>query len=180
MYAIIRSGGKQSKVHEGDLIDVELLRVEGEVDFTPLLVVDDAGTAFSRRDDLKAAKVTARVVGDAAGPKVDIFKYRAKTGYRRRQGHHQKYTTLEVLRIDLPDGAVRSEKAPAAAVEVEPASPAPVVESNPVAKRSAAAKPVAPEAKATTRKPAAAKAGAAKAKASPSPAKKATPRKKEH
>jgi large subunit ribosomal protein L21 len=176
MYAIIRTGGKQSKVHEGDLIDVERLHVEGEVDFTPLLVVDDAGTVFSRHDALKATRVVARVVGEAAGPKVDIFKYRAKTGYRRHQGHHQKYTTLEVLRIDLPEGAVRSEKAPAAAVTVEPAGPAAAAESKPAAKRSTAAKPAAPKGKATTRKPAVAKAGAAKA--SPPPAKKAAPKKK--
>ena len=179
MYAIIRTGGKQSKVHEGDLIDVERLRAEGEVGFTPLLVVDDAGTVFSRQDALRAAKVVTRVVGEAAGPKVDIFKYRAKTGYRRRQGHHQKYSTLEVVRIDLPPGAVRSEKAPATAVTVEPAGPASAAESKPVTKQSVTAEPVAAKGKATTRKPAAAKAGAAKA--SPPPAKKAAPKKnKEH
>ena len=102
MYAIIRTGGKQAKVHEGDVIDVERLRAEDEVTFTPLLVVGDDGTVVSNRDDLKKAKVTAKVVGDAAGPKVDIFKYKAKTGYRRRQGHRQKYTTIEVTKIEAP------------------------------------------------------------------------------
>jgi len=102
MYAIIRSGGKQAKVKEGDVIDVELLRAEGEVEFTPILVVDDKGTVHSGRDTLKSARVVAKVVGASAGPKVDIFKYKAKTGYRRRQGHRQKYTTIEVIKIKPP------------------------------------------------------------------------------
>lgn len=126
MYAIIRTGGKQAKVREGDVIDVEHLRAEGEVGFTPLLLVDDAGTVFSHRDALKDARVIARVMGESAGPKVDLFKYKSKTGYRRHQGHRQRYTTLEVVRIDLPKGAMRNDPelkpakaAPAAAVSAE-------------------------------------------------------------
>jgi large subunit ribosomal protein L21 len=102
MYAIIRTGGKQAKVQEGDVIDVELLKAEGEVEFTPLLIVNDKGKVFSGREKLKTAKVTAKVVGTTSGPKVDIFKYKAKTGYRRRQGHRQKYTTVEITKIKPP------------------------------------------------------------------------------
>jgi len=102
MYAIIRTGGKQAKVAEGDVIDVELLHADGEVEFTPLLVVDGKGKVFSGRDKLKTAKVTAKVVGSAAGEKIDIFKYKNKTGYRRRAGHRQKYTTIEVTKIKPP------------------------------------------------------------------------------
>jgi large subunit ribosomal protein L21 len=109
MYAIIRSGGKQAKVAEGDVIDVEKLRADDEVTFTPLLVVDDSGTVFSKRADLADAKVVARVVGDSAGPKVDIFKYKNKTGYSRRQGHRQKYTTIEITSI-VPPGAKKAAK----------------------------------------------------------------------
>lgn len=101
MYAIIRTGGKQAKVHEGDVLDVERLRVDDEVSFTPLLVVDDEGTVFSGRDELKTARVVARIVGGSAGPKLDIFKYKNKTGYRRRMGHRQRYTRLEVTSITL-------------------------------------------------------------------------------
>jgi len=142
MYAIIRTGGKQAKVREGDVIDVEHLRVEGEVTFTPLLVVDDAGTAFSRPEVLKGARVVARVVGDSAGPKVDVFKYKAKTGYRRQMGHRQRYTALEVTRIEGPEGAQRKEPAaekPAPAVPETPradaaaARPDATIESKPAA-----------------------------------------------
>ena len=102
MYAIIRTGGKQMKVSEGDVIDVELLRADGNVEFTPLLVVDGKGKVHSGRDKLKTAKVTAKVIGTSAGEKIDIFKYKNKTGYRRRSGHRQKYTTLEVTKIKAP------------------------------------------------------------------------------
>jgi len=118
MYAIIRTGGKQAKVREGDVIDVEHLRSEGEISFTPLLVVDDAGTVFSHREALKGARVVVRVMGESAGPKVDLFKYKSKTGYRRQMGHRQRYTTLEVVRIDAPEGAKREEK-PAEPVKQE-------------------------------------------------------------
>lgn len=122
MYAIIRTGGKQSKVHEGDVIDVERLKgADGTVEFTPLLVVDADGNAISDRAQLREVKVHAKVVGEAAGPKVDIFKYKNKTGYRRRQGHRQKYTTLEVTAIELP--AQKKTKS-SAAKEAEPKKPA--------------------------------------------------------
>ena len=146
MYAIIRTGGKQTKVHEGDVIDVEHLRAEGEVGFTPLLLVDDAGAVFSQRDALKGLRVVTRVMGESSGPKVDLFKYKSKTGYRRHQGHRQRYTTLEVVRIDLPEGAKRNPPAE------KPAKPAPVAAPEPVA-----AKPAKP-AKAAARAKAAAEA----------------------
>jgi large subunit ribosomal protein L21 len=103
MYAIIRAGGKQAKVQSGDVIDIERVKDESEeLTFSPLLVVDDKGTAVSDRSALEKAKVTARVLGESQGPKIDIFKYKNKTGYRRRQGHRQKYTRIEITGIDLP------------------------------------------------------------------------------
>lgn len=101
MYAIIRTGGKQAKVREGDVLDVERLRGDGEVTFTPLLIVGEDGSVVSGRKALEKASVTAKVVGPAQGPKIDAFKYKAKTGYRRRYGHRQKYTRIEVTKIDL-------------------------------------------------------------------------------
>jgi len=102
MYAIIRAGGKQAKVQEGDVIDVERIKADGEVDFTPLLIVNDDGSVISDRDALDKLTVTTEIVGDSTGPKIDIFKYKNKTGYRRRAGHRQKYTRLEVKKIELP------------------------------------------------------------------------------
>ena len=102
MYAIIRAGGKQAKVQEGDVLDVERVKSDGEVTFTPLLIVQDDGTVISDRGALDKLTVTTEVVGDSTGPKIDIFKYKSKTGYRRRAGHRQKYTQLLVKMIQLP------------------------------------------------------------------------------
>jgi len=104
MYAIIRAGGKQAKVRSGDVIDVERLAdTDGEIEFEPVLVVDGSGIAHSDRGVLDGAAVTAKVVGGATGPKIRIFKYKNKTGYRRRQGHRQKYSRVEITGIKLPD-----------------------------------------------------------------------------
>jgi large subunit ribosomal protein L21 len=111
MYAIIRSGGTQSKVAPGDVIDVERLKNAGdEVEFTPLLVVDDSGTAVTGRDALNGVKVRAKVLGEVKGDKIDIFKYKNKTGYRRRQGHRQRYTQLEITAIDMPKAKKTTKK----------------------------------------------------------------------
>jgi len=122
MYAIIRTGGKQTKVRPGDVIDVELLKTDSEsVTFTPLLVVDDSGNAISDRKLLADATVSAKVLGEVKGEKLDIFKYKNKSGYRRRMGHRQRYTSLEVTDIALPKGAAKKaapkKAAPAAAEE---------------------------------------------------------------
>jgi large subunit ribosomal protein L21 len=109
MYAIIRTGGKQAKVQSGDVIDIERVKTDDEeLTFAPLLVVDDKGTAVSDRTLLSKAIVTAKVLGETAGPKIDIFKYKNKTGYRRRQGHRQKYTRIEITGITIPGGAKKS------------------------------------------------------------------------
>ena len=110
MYAIIRSGGKQAKVSAGDVIDVELLAgAAGEVSFTPLLVVDDDGAAVMRRSDLEALPVSAEVLGEVKGPKITVFKYKNKTGYRRRQGHRQRYTRLRILSIGSAEAGPAEE-----------------------------------------------------------------------
>lgn len=104
MYAVIRSGGKQAKVSAGDVVDVELLKdVAGEVSFAPLLVVDDEGNATTGGPALDRIRVTAKVVGEVKGKKIRVFKYKNKSGYRRRRGHRQRYTRLEILNIGATD-----------------------------------------------------------------------------
>jgi large subunit ribosomal protein L21 len=183
MYAIIRAGGKQAKVQSGDVIDIE--RVKGdseELSFAPLLVVDDKGTAVSDRSVLANATVTAKVLGESQGPKIDIYKYKNKTGYSRRQGHRQKYTRIEITGIELP-GAAKA-KAKAAATKTESAEAAPKVETaQPESPKTEAAKPAAKTA-AKPAKPAAAKPAAksetakpaAKPAAAKSPSKPKTPK----
>jgi large subunit ribosomal protein L21 len=172
MYAIIRAGGKQAKVQSGDVIDIE--RVKGdseELSFAPLLVVDDKGTAVSDRSVLANATVTAKVLGESQGPKIDIYKYKNKTGYSRRQGHRQKYTRIEITGIELPGAA--KPKTKAAAPKTETPEAAPKTEAAKPAAKAATPKPAA--AKAQTAKPAA-KAATPKPAAAKSPSKPKTPK----
>ena len=98
MYAVIATGGKQHRVSQGERVDVERLGADGEeVIFEPVLVVD--GEKVVTGGDLSGARVTARVVGEAKGPKVRGFTYRPKARTRRRWGHRQRYTTIEVTSI---------------------------------------------------------------------------------
>ncbi|MDH3307098.1 MAG: 50S ribosomal protein L21 [Acidimicrobiia bacterium] len=122
MYAIIRTGGKQAKVRPGDVIDVERLKDAGdEIEFTPILVVGDDGAAITDAKVLSTAKVTARVLGENRGPKIDIFKYKNKTGYRRRMGHRQTYTRIEVtdIAVKAKKGAAKVAKAAAPVADEE-------------------------------------------------------------
>jgi large subunit ribosomal protein L21 len=121
MYAVIKTGGKQYKVAEGERLDVERLRSEGvgEVSFTPVLVVDGS-RIVAAGDELAASQVTARVVGDAKGPKIRGFTYKNKTNQRRRWGHRQKYTTIEITGIRT--GGTEPGPAPATAPADAPAS----------------------------------------------------------
>ena len=100
MYAVIQTGGKQARVAEGQTLDVELLgQDEGaEVTFTPVLLVD-GDSVVATPGDLAGASVTARVVGLTKGPKIRGFTYKNKSNSRRRWGHRQKYTTIEITGI---------------------------------------------------------------------------------
>ena len=109
MYAIIRAGGKQAKVHEGDELDVELIKNTKKVSYTPLLIVKDDGTVVSDSKALGKASVAVKVLGTTAGEKIDIFKYKNKTGYRKRHGHRQKYSRIKVTAITA-DGEKKKDK----------------------------------------------------------------------
>jgi len=97
MYAVIHTGGKQYKVEEGQRLDVERLAGE-EVSLRPVMIVDGA-TVLATPSQLAGASVTARVVGEAKGPKINAFTYKNKTNQRRRWGHRQHYSTIEITSI---------------------------------------------------------------------------------
>jgi large subunit ribosomal protein L21 len=97
MYAVIKTGGKQYRVAQGDRIDVERLAGD-EVQLQPVLVVD-GDTVLATPDQLGNASVTARVVGEAKGPKIKGFTYKNKSNERKRWGHRQHYATIEITGI---------------------------------------------------------------------------------
>lgn len=100
VYAIVKAGGHQDKVAVGDVVVID--RVDAEVgdkiQLQPVMIVD-GDKAITVPKDLKKYKVEAEVVGDAKGPKIRIIKYKNKTGYRKRLGHRQKLSVVEVTSI---------------------------------------------------------------------------------
>jgi large subunit ribosomal protein L21 len=117
MYAVIRAGGKQHKVAKGDVIEIEHVKDSDLVEFTPLLVVDDKGKLRSGRSELSKARVTAKVLGETKGKKIDVMKYRNKTGYRRHTGHRQRYTSIEISDIKLTTGSSSKSKSKSSSEE---------------------------------------------------------------
>ena len=103
MYAVIDAGGKQQRVEVGEQVDVELLpgAPGDELTLVPLLVVD-GDQVVSSAAELASSSVSATVVGETKGPKITGFTYKAKTRQRRRYGHRQRYTTLEITGIAGP------------------------------------------------------------------------------
>ena len=100
MYAIVRSGGQQQKVAVGDVIEIDKVASEvGDSVKLPVVLVVDGDNVTSDADALGKATVTAEVLGATKGPKIIIQKYKNKTGYKKRQGHRQKYTQVKVTDI---------------------------------------------------------------------------------
>ncbi|MGH3366524.1 MAG: 50S ribosomal protein L21 [Nocardioidaceae bacterium] len=101
MYAIVRSGSRQQKVAVGDVIEIDQVSsAAGDQVSLPALLVVDGDTVTSDADSLAKVAVTAEVVGASKGPKIHILKFKNKTGYRKRQGHRQKYTQVKVTGIN--------------------------------------------------------------------------------
>ena len=100
MYAIVKTGGKQYKVAQGDIIEIE--KLEGKpgaaVDLSAVMVVDGSSVTVAA-EELAKASVSAEVVAHTKGPKIIIHKFKNKTGYHKRQGHRQKLTVLKVTGI---------------------------------------------------------------------------------
>ena len=146
MYAIVKTGGKQYRVERGQRLLVERLAVDegADVALEPILyrseepVFDKAG--------LESVKVTAKVVAHVRGEKLRVFKFKPKRGYKRRTGHRQDLTQIEVTEI-----AQGKAKAAAKAVAEKPSGEKPSGEKQAAAKPAAGAKPAA-KAKAQTSK----------------------------
>ena len=101
VYAIVRSGGRQHKVAVGDIVEIDRVadEVGSSISLQPLMLVDGDAITTST-EALGKAKVTAEVLGETKGPKIRILKYKNKTGYKKRQGHRQKYTQVKVTGIE--------------------------------------------------------------------------------
>lgn len=101
MYAVIETGGKQERVDVGQVLSVELLaHPEGdEVSLRPVLLVDDGERVLAGPAELGHARVSARVLGESKGPKITGFTYKPKSNNRRRWGHRQRYTVIEITGI---------------------------------------------------------------------------------
>jgi len=117
MYAIVKTGGKQYRVQEGESLLVERLPVDdgATVDLAPLLYVD--GSEVVDGDDLAKVTVQARVLAHERGPKLRIVKFKPKRGYKRRNGHRQELTRIEITSLKLASERRRrsaSASAPAA------------------------------------------------------------------
>ena len=99
MYAVIRTGGKQYRVEEGETIRVELVgEVGASIDLAPVMVVDGE-TVLATPDQLEGASVSAEVVGEVKGDKINGFTYKNKSNQRRRWGHRQQYNTITITGI---------------------------------------------------------------------------------
>jgi large subunit ribosomal protein L21 len=114
MYAIVKTGGKQYRVQEGESLLVERLPVDdgGTLSLQPLLYVDGANVVDG--EDLSKVDVQVRVVGHERGPKLRVVKFKPKRGYKRRTGHRQELTRIEVTKIALAARRSRSSAAGAA------------------------------------------------------------------
>jgi large subunit ribosomal protein L21 len=154
MYAIVKTGGKQYRVERGQRLLVERLAAEEGADVTLEPILYRSEDAVFDKVGLEGVSVTAKVLGHVRGEKLRVFKFKPKRGYKRRNGHRQELTQIEVT--EIVQGARKAPaKASAKAAEKPAAKPA-------------AAKPQREKA---TPKAAAGKASAAKAPAKASPAK---------
>ena len=99
MYAVIKTGGKQYRVREGDILDVELLDAEGDVKFDEILLIHDGKTPQMGQSFLSKCSVHAEVIGIEKGPKVIAFKYKRCKNSLRTVGHRQKYSRVKIKKI---------------------------------------------------------------------------------
>ena len=107
----IKTGGRQAKVEEGDVLQIERVRTDGDLSFEPVLIAGDDGSVITDRASLAKMMVKAKVLGETRGKKIDVFHYRNKSGYRKSAGHRQTYTTVEITEIPTTEKAAAKKPA---------------------------------------------------------------------
>ena len=139
-FAVVQTGGKQYRVHPGDVVDVERLALDvgSPVDLSDVRLIAGDGEVLVGSPQVEGALVRAQVVEHLRGPKLVVFKYKAKTRYRRKTGHRQELTRLQIEDLVLPGSAAEEKPAPkrrrasrakaAATEEAPPAAQAPQAE----------------------------------------------------
>lgn len=113
MYAIIRTGGKEYKVAEGDIIEVEKLegKVGSKVELPDVLLTGDGDKVSVGTPLVKGVKVTAEVLDQKKAPKVKVFKFKRRKNYIRNKGHRQQITMLKILSIGAAKAKAKAEEA---------------------------------------------------------------------
>ncbi|MDR2930220.1 MAG: 50S ribosomal protein L21 [Propionibacteriaceae bacterium] len=100
MYAIVRGGSRQHKVTTGDVLEIDLVEAKvGDTIDLPAVLLVDGDTVTSDGKALAGVKVTAEVLDETKGPKIRIVKFKNKSGYKKRQGHRQRYTQVKITGI---------------------------------------------------------------------------------
>ncbi|MBI2062441.1 MAG: 50S ribosomal protein L21 [Candidatus Yanofskybacteria bacterium] len=108
MFAVIKTGGKQYKVAEGDVLEIEKLKIKSEkLEFKEVLLVVNPSTLLGAGGEVKlgkpvvsGAKVTAKVLEEGKGDKKIVFRFRSKTRQHKKKGHRQPYTKVQILKIE--------------------------------------------------------------------------------
>lgn len=110
-YAVIKTGGKQYKVTEGQVIEVELLEsTDSTFIFEEVLLVVDGDNVQIGTPTVEGMKVYADVIADVKGDKIEVFKYKSKSRYRKHTGHRQKYTQVKINGIGVKKTIVEAKK----------------------------------------------------------------------
>jgi len=102
MFAVIKTGGKQYKVAEGDVLMIEKLdTTEGTVTFDEVLLITDGDKVTLGKPMIKGATVGAKIIETGKDKKKMVFKYKAKTRQRKKKGHRQPFTKVQITKISL-------------------------------------------------------------------------------
>jgi large subunit ribosomal protein L21 len=111
VYAIVRCGGRQERASVDDVLTVDKLAGEvGSTIMLPAVLIVDDGKVISDHAELGGYEITAEILGPASGPKINMIHYKNKTGYRRRQGHRQKYTQVKITGIGTDKAKATQKK----------------------------------------------------------------------